>query len=214
MNRNDLEATLEKGSKTETQNSNQPLSDTPQETRSCAEEPTQNKVQETRDSSQPLSSRVKIIKRYGNRKLYDTEKSSYVVLKDIKKMIYNKENIRVIDNETQKDITVATLIQIIFSAEKKSRISPPLEILHSVIRDGDGGFSSFLAKLGLFTPEVSQVDSEEDAHTSFSTSKDSKMKKKKCEPLQNEEQSLVSLANSDESKATESSVPQLPGGLG
>ena len=61
----------------------------------------------------------KIIKKYGNRKLYDTEQSSYVVLKDIEKMIRNKEDIQVIDNETQDDITIPTLTQIIFSSEKK-----------------------------------------------------------------------------------------------
>ena len=93
----------------------------------------------------------KIIKKYGNRKLYDTEQSSYVVLKDIEKMIRNKEDIQIIDNETQHDITVPTLTQIIFSSEKKSKVSVPVNILTSIIREGDGSFSSFLSKLGLFT---------------------------------------------------------------
>ncbi|MCZ0931832.1 MAG: polyhydroxyalkanoate synthesis regulator DNA-binding domain-containing protein, partial [Oligoflexia bacterium] len=82
----------------------------------------------------------KIIKKYGNRKLYDTQQSSYVVLKDIEKMIRNKEDIQIIDNETQDDITVPTLTQIIFSSEKKSKISPPVNVLKSIIREGDGSF--------------------------------------------------------------------------
>lgn len=98
----------------------------------------------------------KIIKKYGNRKLYDTEQSSYVVLKDIEKMIRNKEDIQIIDNETQIDITVSTLTQIIFSSEKKSKVAMPVDILTSIIREGDGSVSSFLSKLGLFTGEESE----------------------------------------------------------
>ncbi len=88
----------------------------------------------------------KTIKRYGNRKLYDTEQSSYVVLQDIEKMIRNSENIQVIDNETKKDITAPTLAQIILGAERKSKAAVPLPVLKSIIMDG--GFSSFLAKNG------------------------------------------------------------------
>ena len=105
----------------------------------------------------PGIKRRKIIKKYGNRKLYDTERSSYVVLKDIEKMIRNQEEIQVIDNETENDITIPTLTQIIFSSEKKTKVAPPVNILKSIIRDGDGSFSSFLSKIGLF--ETSQPSS-------------------------------------------------------
>ena len=94
--------------------------------------------------------KTKVIKRYGNRKLYDTEQSSYVVLNDIAKMIRNEEEVRVIDNETKDDITSATLTQIIFGAEKKSHRSTPLNVLKSIIKKGDGSFSNFLAEMGLF----------------------------------------------------------------
>ena len=106
--------------------------------------------QNTFQHSNRLRARKKIIKRYGNRKLYDTEQSSYVVLDDIAKMIRNKEEVQVIDNETKSDITLSTLTQIIFGAEKKSRVSAPAEILKSIICAGDGSFSSFLSKMGLF----------------------------------------------------------------
>ncbi len=93
----------------------------------------------------------KVIKKYGNRKLYDTELSSYIVLKDIEKMIRKGLEIQIIDNETNEDITIATLTQIIFSSERKSKLNPPVNILRSIIREGDGSLSSFLAKLGLFS---------------------------------------------------------------
>ena len=63
--------------------------------------------------------KTKVIKRYGNRKLYDTEQSSYVVLNDIAKMIRNEEEVRVIDNETKDDITSATLTPNYFWRGKK-----------------------------------------------------------------------------------------------
>ena len=101
-------------------------------------------------ASREAHRKAKIIKRYGNRKLYDTEQSSYVVLNDIAKMIRNEEEVQIIDNETKSDITSATLTQIIFGAEKKSHCSAPLDILKSIIRKGDGSFSNFLAEMGLF----------------------------------------------------------------
>ena len=112
----------------------------------------QNIINNTTTANNPINQhrKAKVIKRYGNRKLYDTEQSSYVVLNDIAKMIRNQEEVRVIDNETKDDITSATLTQIIFGAEKKSPCSAPLDILKSIIRKGDGSFSNFLAEMGLF----------------------------------------------------------------
>ena len=106
-------------------------------------------------SASPGQAKTKVIKRYGNRKLYDTEQSSYVVLKDIAKMIRNEEEVRVIDNETKDDITSATLTQIIFGAEKESSYSAPLDILKSIIKKGDGSLSNFLAEMGLFKIRIS-----------------------------------------------------------
>ena len=63
--------------------------------------------------------RPKIVKRYQNRKLYDTQQSCYVTLDDIAKMVRSNEHVVVIDNKSKNDITAATLTQIIFEAEKK-----------------------------------------------------------------------------------------------
>ena len=156
----------------------------------------------------------KIIKKYGNRKLYDTEQSSYVVLKDIEKMIRNKEEIQVIDNETQHDITIPTLTQIIFSSEKKSKISPPVKILQSIIREGDGSFSSFLAKLGLFeVTEETEVKSGK-GNNGLSEGLLSNKKINFAEGGQSLEQKLSHLMGSDDGlnpSNNEDSIPELPG---
>jgi polyhydroxyalkanoate synthesis repressor PhaR len=96
------------------------------------------------------NSKVKIIKRYQNRKLYDTQQSCYVTLDDIAKMIRSNEEVMVIDNKSKNDITAATLTQIIFESEKKASQYAPLFTLREIIQNGNGSISSYLAKLGAF----------------------------------------------------------------
>ena len=150
----------------------------------------------------------KIIKKYGNRKLYDTEQSSYVVLKDIEKMIKNKEEIKIVDNETKEDITIQTLTQIIFSSEKKSNNYVPLEILTSIICDGDGSLSTFLSKLGLFTHDSSKKKPDSLENTLH--------KNLFNKPTYSSiEQKITSLMSSDggfnSENIKETSIPELPG---
>ena len=92
--------------------------------------------------------KAKIIKRYQNRKLYDTDASCYVTLDEIAEMIQQGEEVSVVDNRNQKDITAATLTQIIFEKQKKSETPVPLSTLRHIIQQGDGSFSSYLAKGG------------------------------------------------------------------
>ena len=147
----------------------------------------------------------KIIKKYGNRKLYDTQQSCYVVLKDIEKMIRNKEDIQIIDNETQDDITISTLTQIIFSSEKKSKVSPPVNVLKSIIREGDGSFSSFLAKLGLFAKSKSAENNKSSSKALLTE------KKKLLKQGQSIEQKITSLLSAgDGVNSADNSVPELP----
>lgn len=102
------------------------------------------------NSNQEASKKVKIIKRYQNRKLYDTQQSCYVTLDDIAKMIRSDEEVMVIDNKTKNDITAATLTQIIFESEKKASQYAPLFTLREIIQNANGSISSYLAKLGAF----------------------------------------------------------------
>ena len=104
-------------------------------------------------SNQDNNKKVKIIKRYQNRKLYDTQQSCYVTLDDIAKMIRANEEVMVIDNKTKNDITAATLTQIIFESEKKASQYAPLFTLREIIQHANGSISSYLAKLGAFPKE-------------------------------------------------------------
>ncbi len=90
--------------------------------------------------------KAKIIKRYQNRKLYDTDASCYVTLDEIAEMIQQGEEVTVVDNRNQKDITAATLTQIIFEKQKRSETPVPISTLRHIIQQGDGSFSAFLSK--------------------------------------------------------------------
>src|ERR1700709_460475 len=63
---------------------------------------------------------ARTIKRYANRKLYDTRDSRYVTLDHIAAMVRAGDDVRVVDNTTRSDLTTATLAQIIFEEEKKT----------------------------------------------------------------------------------------------
>jgi polyhydroxyalkanoate synthesis repressor PhaR len=101
---------------------------------------------------------MKIIKRYQNRKLYDTHESSYVTLDEIAKMIKGGEDLRVIDNKTKNDITAATLTQLLYESEKKAKTQPSVELLKEIIRHGDGSFSGYIASK--VTSEIAQFDQD------------------------------------------------------
>ena len=89
---------------------------------------------------------TKIIKRYQNRKLYDTEASTYVTLDDISKMIRGGEDVKVIDNKSKKDLTSVTLAQIIFEEQKKQREILPLAALRRIIQTGGESIQEFVEK--------------------------------------------------------------------
>lgn len=110
------------------------------------------------------NTKVKIIKRYQNRKLYDTQQSCYVTLDDIAKMIRTNEEVMVIDNKSKNDITAATLTQIIFEAEKKASQYAPLFTLREIIQNGNGSISGYLAKLGAFPQDYMTKQQTNNAH--------------------------------------------------
>src|SRR5512143_1467695 len=86
------------------------------------------------------TSQVRLIKRYGNRKLYDVEASRYVTLEGIRALVQGGEDVRVVDNDSGEDLTRLTLAQIIYEAEKKTSggsggLSLPL--LRRLVQFGD-----------------------------------------------------------------------------
>lgn len=112
----------------------------------------------TGSPSPRVGAKTKIIKRYQNRKLYDTQQSCYVTLDDIAKMIRVNEEVMVIDNKTKNDITAATLTQIIFEAEKKASAYAPLFTLREIIQNANGSISSYLAKLGAIPQDFARTE--------------------------------------------------------
>lgn len=77
---------------------------------------------------------MKIIKRYSNRKLYDTSQSSYVTLDEIAEMVRAGEDVQIIDNKSGEDLTRVTLAQIVFENEKKERKGLPLQALKMIVQ--------------------------------------------------------------------------------
>jgi polyhydroxyalkanoate synthesis repressor PhaR len=84
----------------------------------------------------------KVIKRYTNRKLYDTVESRYVTLDEIAQMIKGGAEVKVLDNRSKEDLTSVTLAQIIFEEEKK-RSQMPLGVLREIIRHGGEAVAVF-----------------------------------------------------------------------
>src|SRR4051812_37950242 len=89
---------------------------------------------ETSDSSAPSSPR-RTIKRYSNRKLYDTKGSSYVTLLQIAEMIREGEDVQIIDNATKEDKTDVTLALIISEELRTKPRGIPLSTLKALIRN-------------------------------------------------------------------------------
>lgn len=90
---------------------------------------------------------VRIIKRYQNRKLYDTHQSCYVTLEEIAQIIREGHEIQVIDNKTKNDITYMTQIQLLFDQERKSTRAGDVELLKRVIRSEEGTFTGHIRSL-------------------------------------------------------------------
>jgi len=90
---------------------------------------------------------TRIIKRYSNRKLYDTRTSRYVTLDDILKMIVEGEEVKVIDNESGRDLSGITMAQIFFEELKKRKGLISFTALKNLIRLSGGSLSELLEEL-------------------------------------------------------------------
>ena len=80
------------------------------------------------------------IKRYANRKLYDTESSTYITLEDIEVMVREGEDVKIIENNTGEDITSATLAHIVLE-QQKANPSFPVSALRGIIQSGEEFFA-------------------------------------------------------------------------
>jgi polyhydroxyalkanoate synthesis repressor PhaR len=95
---------------------------------------------------------ARIIKRYANRKLYDTQHSRYVTLEQISEMIRNGDEVKIVDNKTKEDLTSVTLAQIIFEEEKKQRSFLPLGAMRNIIQNGGEWFAEAQRRVSSILP--------------------------------------------------------------
>ena len=85
---------------------------------------------------------IRLIKRYESRKLYDTEESKYVSLDEIAIWVRSGQEIKVVDNASNDDVTAQTLAQIILDEGRNGRSKVPTEVLRDLVRFGEKAISS------------------------------------------------------------------------
>jgi polyhydroxyalkanoate synthesis repressor PhaR len=78
-----------------------------------------------------------LIKRYANRKLYNTATSRYITLRGIADLLESGEEVKVVDNESGEDITAVTLSQILVDTERGGRSVPGSLLTEIFQRGGD-----------------------------------------------------------------------------
>lgn len=101
-----------------------------------------------------------IIKRYPNRKLYDTEAKQYVTLEGIAELIRQGNEVQVIDNASGEDLTSLTLTQVILEQEKKRSGLLPHALLTGLIRAGESRLTNLQKGLRSPISFFHQVDEE------------------------------------------------------
>ncbi len=84
-----------------------------------------------------------IIKRYGNRRLYNTETRSYINYQELAKIVRDGSDVQVIDSTTKEDVTKAVLIQVILEEEKNNQTVLPTEFLFQLLRTREDSVQDF-----------------------------------------------------------------------
>jgi polyhydroxyalkanoate synthesis repressor PhaR len=101
-----------------------------------------------------------VIKRYPNRKLYDTHAKQYVSLDDIAEMIRRGDEVQVVDYASGDDVTTLMLVQIIVEQEKQRSGFLPQPVLTGLIRAGGNTLSALRKGLSAPLDLLRQVDDE------------------------------------------------------
>lgn len=105
---------------------------------------------------------VRLIKKYPNRRLYDTQNSCYITLDDARQMVVENTSFKVIDKKTEEDLTSSILLQIIMEQENNGEPLFNADVLSQFIRNyGDtdkDNFTSFLqASLQMFAEQQATI---------------------------------------------------------
>jgi polyhydroxyalkanoate synthesis repressor PhaR len=77
---------------------------------------------------------IRIIKKYPNRRLYDTQTSTYITITDVKQLVLDQEEFKVIDAKSSDDLTRAILMQIILDEEAGGKPMFSAPVLSNIIR--------------------------------------------------------------------------------
>lgn len=101
-----------------------------------------------------------IIKRYPNRKLYNTDSKQYITLEGIAELIRTGEEVQILDHVSGEDLTAVTLTQIIFEQEKKQAGFLPRSVLTGLVQAGGETLSSLRRTLASPLDLFHQVDQE------------------------------------------------------
>lgn len=80
---------------------------------------------------------IRVVKRYGSRKLYDTEESRYVSLEEIGDWVRAGQDVKVVDNGSDEDVTAPILMQVMLEEGKRGSSLFSSDLLHDLIRRGE-----------------------------------------------------------------------------
>jgi polyhydroxyalkanoate synthesis repressor PhaR len=87
-----------------------------------------------------------LLKKYANRRLYDTQKSAYITLSQVSDIIKEGRQVKVIDAKTEEDVTAFILTQIIVEEARNNNSLLPVTLLHLIIQYGENVLSEFFEK--------------------------------------------------------------------
>lgn len=87
-----------------------------------------------------------LLKKYANRRLYDTAQSKYVTLDEVAGRIRDGQQVEVVDAKTKEDVTAFVLTQILLEEAKNKNVLLPAPLLYMIIRYGDNVLMDFFEK--------------------------------------------------------------------
>lgn len=103
------------------------------------------------------SAAPRLIKRYANRKMYDTERSCYVTLEEVAELVRSGVDVRVIDNTSKADLTEVTLAQALLDSQRRNRQPVSLAGLRTLISQGGDLLSRNLADVARARTDVERT---------------------------------------------------------
>jgi polyhydroxyalkanoate synthesis repressor PhaR len=93
-----------------------------------------------------MEDNILLLKKYNNRRLYDTEKSIYVTLDYVTDVVKKGRKVKVTDAKTGEDVTSAILTQIVLEEARKKKYLLPPELLYLIIQYGENVLTDFFEK--------------------------------------------------------------------